>query len=252
MLLQYLACRLPQNDTRFSENRSKTLDDRARRHGASAVAIFAADTLPLSVFCTRRSWLFRDRRQCLCLTGYLLATGILPTLYISFLAVSAESLLTNLFATALSILFGVSFFTRGILLQGHPDFAGRAIGAVLLVGAIVKWIPALQRLMRSHRLVSLLVGYGVGIGVVMVISFGWNQDVWMPWIEHGQLLAYVPVKSDPYTFYQGKALSEFAFWDWAAALAGGIVYVAAARYWKSLLDPSTEIDEAVPPGASKS
>jgi hypothetical protein len=185
-------------------------------------------------------------------TGYLLATGILPTLYISFLAVSAESLLTNLFATALSILFGVSFFTRGILLQGHPDFAGRAIGAVLLVGAIVKWIPALQRLMRSHRLVSLLVGYGVGIGVVMVISFGWNQDVWMPWIEHGQLLAYVPVKSDPYTFYQGKALSEFAFWDWAAALAGGIVYVAAARYWKSLLDPSTEIDEAVPPGASKS
>ncbi|HLM82343.1 MAG TPA: hypothetical protein VE957_02155 [Terriglobales bacterium] len=185
-------------------------------------------------------------------TGYLLATGILPTLYFSFLAVSAKSLFTNLFATALSIFFGVNFFTRGILLQGHPDFTGRAIGAVILVGAIVKWIPALQRLMRSHPLVSLLVGYSVGIGVVIVISFGWNQDVWMPVREHGQLLAYVPIKSDPYTFYQGKALFEFAFWDWAAALAGGIVYVAAARYWKSLLDPSTEIDEAVPPEANKS
>lgn len=115
-----------------------------------------------------------------------------------------------------------------------------------LAGATNSWIPALQRLMQSHALISLLVGYSVGIGVVIVISFGWNQDVWWPVIDHGRLLTYVPVKSDPSTFYQGKTLSEFAFWDWAAAIAGGIVYFTAASYWKSLLGPSTEIDEAVP------
>jgi|SRR5208283_5998021 len=180
-------------------------------------------------------------------TGYLLVTGILPTVFVSFLAVSAKSLVVNILAAAWSVLFGVCFFTRGILLQGHPDFTGRAIGAVILVAAIVKWIPALQLFMRSHSLASLLVGCSVGIGVVIVISFGWNQDQWMPFVQHGRVVAYDRVPSDPYTFYQGKALSEFAFWDWAAALAGGIVYVAAARYWKSLLDPSTEIDEAVPP-----
>lgn len=179
-------------------------------------------------------------------TGYLLAQGLVPLCCLLVLVSSAKSFAANLFFTTWGLCAGFFIFTRGILFVGHPDLAAHAIGTILLVAIIVRWVPVLQRYGRSHAFAFLIVVYAVAIGIVILVAFWNTQPVWMPVREHGQLLAYVPIPGDPYTFYEGKALSAFQFWDWTAALAGGAVYLATAYYWRRV-DSSSEIEEAVPP-----
>ena len=176
-------------------------------------------------------------------TGYLLAAAAVPayllSLYVTGLASWVESVLLSLPIVFMAV---VHFF-HGVMGFGGPKAISRTIGSLLLLPVAIRLIVPVQRFFRAHPLLFVPVACAIGIGLAISVAFAFAAPVEVPLritdrLGHTRTI-YIATKSDDYSFYTGKTLLEFKFWDWLAAGAGALVYLGAVTFWRNLLKPST-------------
>jgi hypothetical protein len=118
----------------------------------------------------------------------------------------------------------------------------RAIAAFLLAAVIFRWTPPLQRALHAWPTTFLLAAYVLVTVIVIWILLEYTHPSYFPyrWADHSGVphTTYVPIKSDDFSFYKAKTVSNFGLWDWMCAAGGALVYLTAATLWKNLTKES--------------